>query len=726
MHCPRCAQLVPNGAVTCPRCGAPMVAAPSAITMNAQPVGGARPGVAEVDDVASTLVWQNRQGPPPPQLQGHPQGQPYVPGNAASQHPNHPQNPMGATALQNMMAATAVGMPAGFEEEIRAGAAPSANTLVGMPRPNDGAAGRAGAPSGSHAGNDSAGMAPPRIAGPRPHAAADPAQRTLMGVAMPGTGFQAQSVTARQLPHEAKSTAQSAQAPQAPPSGPSATAGGGATTLPTRVLSGANAGAAGPVPPARASQPRGAPPVIPATPPAAVRGRPGAPELGSTSPPLAHRKMPGMREPQAPARKKHPLDKRLVAAAPGKKVAAANRTGILAIAGGVIALVAVLVVVLWPGRAAVSARSAVDTEGRDGLDIECTSCPDATLVRIGAASAPVAARHAFVPITLPLGESKLEVVIDRPGNGKDEVASVRVHLPYRVTTDLATLRGERPTIQVLVEAQDGTQVVLDGKPVPLVGGRAIDMLDVSEGCTGESDEPRTLSRKIPYIVTPPGGSPEQGTLHVSVPITTLRITAPGSAVVTDKESFVLAGRTAKGVELFAGPHAIPLRPDGTFAHVMNVSAVGATQISVRAQGQGMAPRIVKIDVRRVDSLEQAARDFASKSPLGLPDLASDAKSKVGKSAMVAGLILQTKAAEQITVLRLRGFGGPSCPPLAAGTKPEAAGDPGPCLVELAVGAQVAFAPGEIVTGCGRFAGMTGDPGSEVPQVRADFLVKGAQ
>ena len=140
----------------------------------------------------------------------------------------------------------------------------------------------------------------------------------------------------------------------------------------------------------------------------------------------------------------------------------------------------------------------------------------------------------------------------------------------------------------------------------------------------------------------------------------------------------------------------------------------------------MAPRIVKIDVRRVDSLEQAARDFASKSPLGLPDLASDAKSKVGKSAMVAGLILQTKAAEQITVLRLRGFGGPSCPPLAAGTKPEAAGDPGPCLVELAVGAQVAFAPGEIVTGCGRFAGMTGDPGSEVPQVRADFLVKGAQ
>jgi hypothetical protein len=93
--------------------------------------------------------------------------------------------------------------------------------------------------------------------------------------------------------------------------------------------------------------------------------------------------------------------------------------------------------------------------------------------------------------------------------------------------------------------------------------------------------------------------------------------------------------------------------------------------------------------------------------------------------MVSGLILATKAAEQITVMRLRGFGGPACPALAAGTKADSLGDAGPCIVELAVGAQVTFAPGDLVTGCGRFAGMTGDPGSEVPQVRADFLVKGA-
>ena len=689
---------------------------PSAVTLNTSPQGGARPGLPEVDDVASTLVWQ-KDGQPPPGVAGIAPGASTVsgiggrgPGPQAGHHaaPPHAAGalPPGMVAtrlagtqvqaMANMMAATAVGMPAGFEEEMRKNPAPSANTLVGMPKGGEAAA-------------------PPARA-QAPAATAAPAGRTLVGVAHPSTGFDAQAVTARQLPANG-----GAAAAPAPAASPSATAGGGSTTLPARVLSGANAGpASGPVPPSRASSPKSAGSPAAAAPRAP---RPG-PELGATgTPALAQRKMPGLHD-GPPSKRKQALDKRVVVPVPGKKKQAANRTGIFAIAGGVAALVAVLVVVLWPGRGAIVAQPRVDGEGRDGLDIECKSCPDATAVRIGSVAANVVGQHAFLPISLPLGESKLEVVIDRPGDGKDEVAKVSVHIPYRVTTDLSTLRGERPSIQVVVEAQDGTQVSLDGKSIPLVNGRAIDMLDVSEACSGESEEPRTLSRKIPYTVTPPGRSAENGTLHVSVPITTLRITAPGTAIVTEKESFVLAGRTAKGVELFAGPHAIPLRTDGTFAHVMNVSAVGATQIGVRAQAQGMAPRIVKIDVRRVESLQGAAREFASRSPLSLPDLASDPKSKVGRFAMVSGLVLGSKSAEQITVLRLRGYGGPACPPLPPGTRAEAVGDPGPCAAELAVGAQVPYGPGDLVTGCGRFAGTTGEPGAEVPQVRADFVVQG--
>lgn len=708
MKCPRCAQNVPAGAASCPSCGTPLVAVPSDVTMSARPLGGARPA-PDVDDIASTLVWQK----------GSEQSAALPAGSATLRGPGEPAvvqsagpmaattvAPLGATAIAEMMAATAVGMPAIIDEEAK-GPPPSVNTLVGLPTP------------GPHG-------AQPRAAENRPPAPAPPSARTLVGVAMPGSGFEPRGAdaTARQLPPAASKTVGShAPAPGAPvpiaaSPAPSGTSGGGASTLPQRVMGGADAGPRnGPVPPARAAPPKSAGAAPAASPP-----RRGGSELGATgTPALAARKVPGVHD--AP-RKKHPLDRRVVVAPPKKGAMPANRTAVLAIGAGVAALVAVLVVLIWPGRAPLIVRQRFDAEGRDGLDIECASCPDATNVRIGSVAANIVAHHAFLPISLPLGESKLEIAVDRPGVGKDEVVKVSVQMPYRVSTDLATLRGERPAIQVVVEAQEGTQVTLDGKSVPLVNGRAIDMLDVTDACTGESDEPRTLSRKIPYVVTPPGRSAEQGTLHVSVPITTLRIQAPGPAVVTEKESFVLAGRTAKGVELFAGPHAIPLRADGSFAHVMNVSAVGATQIAVRAQAQGMAPRIVKVDVRRVESLDVAARDFASKSPLLLADLAGDTKSKVGKSAMVSGLVLGARSAEQVTVLKLRGYGGPACQPLPAGTKAEAVSDPGPCLVEIAVGAQVQLAPGELVTGCGRFAGTTGEPGNEVPQVRADFLVKG--
>ncbi len=739
MLCPRCAQNVPNGAASCPKCGAPLLTVPSDLTLNASPQGGARPGHPEVDDIAGTLVWQKGNPASPSPLAGPPGvatlsnlGGPgrVVPGqHGAQQQAPYSQQQAGgqlsapqagyappqampasmvATRLAgtqagnlgaNMMGATAVGMPPGFEEEVRAQRAPSANTLVGMPKD----------PSQ-----------------PQPSSANSPlrqpptANRTLVGVAMPGSGFDAQGNPIRSSPQGgvAQRPAGASDPPPAQP--PSATAGGGSSTLPARVLGGANSGPkSGPVPPARASAPRNAAPV--ASPQQQRRPH----EFGGTSTPaLAQRKMPGMNDPPV-SKRKGGLERRLVVAAPGKK-GQGNRVGIFAIAGGVAALIAVLLVVLWPGRGAVLAKPRVDSDGRDGLDIECRGCPDATAVRIGSITATIVGQHAFVPISLPLGESKLEVAIDRPGDGKDEVVNVKVHMPYRVTTDLGTLRGERPSIQVVVEAQDGTQVMLDGKSIPLVAGRAIDMLDVTEICTGESEEARTLSRKIPYIVTPPGGSPEQGTLHISVPITTLRITAPGAAIVTEKESFVLAGRTAKGVELFAGPHAIPLRADGSFAHVMNVSAVGATQISVRAQAQGMAPRIVKVDVRRVESLDAAAREFAAKSPMSFADLSVDPKSKVGRYAMISGFVLGSKSADQLTVLRLRGYGGPACPALPAGTKAESLGDPGPCGVEIAVGAQVPYVPGDLITGCGRFAGTTGEAGAEVPQLRADFIVQGIQ
>src|SRR5262249_45734093 len=151
----------------------------------------------------------------------------------------------------------------------------------------------------------------------------------------------------------------------------------------------------------------------------------------------------------------------------------------------------------------------------------------------------------------------------------------------------------------------------------------VDNVDVTDVCTGLSGEVKTLSRQIPFVVTPESGPPEQGVVNVSVGIVPLHLdtpvaiaappggVAPAPHIVIDGASFVLSGWTMKGAEVLAAGRPITVRPDGTFDQVMNVSSPGATQIEVRAKMPGMAPRLSLLKVRRVESLDKAAREFAS-------------------------------------------------------------------------------------------------------------------
>ncbi len=98
-------------------------------------------------------------------------------------------------------------------------------------------------------------------------------------------------------------------------------------------------------------------------------------------------------------------------------------------------------------------------------------------------------------------------------------------------------------------------------------------MDVTEVCTGLTGDVKTLSRQIPYVVTPETGPPEQGVVNVSVGIVPLRLEAPvaltpvtaGSVppaphVITDGPSFVLAGSTIKGAEVLAAGRPITVHP----------------------------------------------------------------------------------------------------------------------------------------------------------------------
>jgi hypothetical protein len=384
-------------------------------------------------------------------------------------------------------------------------------------------------------------------------------------------------------------------------------------------------------------------------------------------------------------------------------------------AAGGLALAAVFVALFWPSAPPLTARARADADGHEGVELHCTNCPDGTTVRIGDASATINGGSALValPTALSLGENRMKVSLDRPGNGRDETVGVTLNVAYRIRPDLSTLQAERPTIQIIVEAARGTSVTIGGKAMQLAGGRAVESVDVSDACSGLSSEPKALSRQVPYTVTPESGPPERGLVNVSVGIVPLQIEAPGPHVTVDGTSFVLAGRTMKGAEVLAAGRPITVRADGTFAQVMNVSSIGATQIEVRAKLPGLAPRLSQIKVRRVDNLETAAREFSAEQPISYAPLAQNLAGQIGKPVALAGEVIESRKQGYTTVMLLDVARSSGCPTA------------GGCTVRLVHGAENPAKKGDPLRVYGHVASAFSVPGrADIPEIEVDFTLKG--
>lgn len=445
-------------------------------------------------------------------------------------------------------------------------------------------------------------------------------------------------------------------------------------------------------------------------------GYQAADELGATVGPAAMvRRAAPPKQPAWEGGKKRLILSPLGRAAPRKPGLdpSTKRALAVVIAAGALALVAVLVALFWPSAPPLSARARADAEGREGVELTCPSCPDGTKVTIGAASATMAGSTALVPLpaALSLGENRMKVAVDRPGSGRDETLGIVVNVAYRIRPDLTALQADHPSIQVVAEAAAGTSISINGHALALAGGHAVESLDVTEACTGLSGESKTLTRQIPYIVTPDGGRAESGVVNISVGIVPLQLEAPGPHVIIDGPSFVLAGRTMKGAEVLAAGRSIAVRADGTFAQVMNVSSVGATQIEVRARLAGLAPRLAQIKVRRVESLEAAARELMAEGPLNYAAVTSNIAGQIGKSVALTGEVTDIKKQGYETVLLLDVPQNQGC------------GTAGACTVRLVLGAETAAKKGDTLRVYGHVARAVTLPGrADVPEIEVDFAI----
>jgi hypothetical protein len=489
-----------------------------------------------------------------------------------------------------------------------------------------------------------------------------PAMKTMVGVAMPGIA----------PVHD--------RTPEPPPSAPAA----GRQPLGTLL------GVAAPgIAPLRAGEPERRPAPGPLAAPL-----PAPPPIVPAPAPLVQEPLP--EAPQRPRKKGVPA------------------VAVVAIVFGLVAVIGtVATFVIMRSGAPLTAQPQLDETGKESLKIRCESCPDGTVISLGASSSKVEAFATVLPLPVPLqiGENDLSMQIDRPAAGRDETVKVHVPVAYRVKADLSTLTVSPATVTVRVEATPQTEVSVDGKPVQLdASGKGFYTIDVSADVEGPSDEQKAIDRKIPFTIKPKGGAPENGQLVVRTGIAPLHIDAPGLELYTDRSTGNVAGQVKPGGTLTIDGQAVPVDAQGHFAIRVELPPDGEKVVAIVASAPPLAPRTVRSKMIRVPSLDAAQKMLEAKSPLGFDVYGADPKSKMFQLTVVDGEILEARVTQGHTILVIE-------------EKKSCTAGPVACAVRVVHGEEVrGAARGDGVRAYGRVEGTAPLDGKTIPDIEGSLVI----
>lgn len=378
---------------------------------------------------------------------------------------------------------------------------------------------------------------------------------------------------------------------------------------------------------------------------------------------------------------------------------------------------AVVALLLYRSRGTITAELAASPDGRETLSLACAGCTDDSKVRFAGREATFHGTRATLELAEPLrvGENRVKVELERRP-GRSEEVELHVPVDFRVRADTATLTQAPPRVTVRVEAVPHSAVVVDGKPLaltPAAGGTETGAaeIDVARQVTGMSPTLATLEREVPYVVTPPNGTPTSGQVKVRVGVTPLVVQAPGNSIVIETATFVLAGHTAKDASVSVEGRPITVDGTGAFAQMMSVSSLGETTITVRADAKDQAPRLVPVKVRRVQSLAAEAAAVRTRAATAYAAIEKASDAERGLAVALDGSVVESRADAFTTVLLIDVKNGCSAPP---------------CLARITSGEKLVLQAG---SGVSVFGAVTGSvdgprPGSRIPAIAADFVLKG--
>lgn len=389
-----------------------------------------------------------------------------------------------------------------------------------------------------------------------------------------------------------------------------------------------------------------------------------------------------------------------------------RRPAFYAVVGAVVLLVGgVAIALLVKSPPPLVAEPRLDAAGKDVLHVTCKTCPDGTVVTLPSGKGTVANGETDVPLTeaLKVGSNKLAIALDRPGSGRDETVDLDVPVAYRIWPELGALQDQVPVVRVMIEALPGASVTVAGKPVSLTPeGQGNAKIDVTEAIAGLSRDTKTLEKEIPYTVATQGRAPESGKLSVRVGIAPLWLESPGNRMTTEAATFMLAGRTVKGGGLTVAGRAISVGADGAFAQLMNISTVGATEVSLRASAPSLAPRIATITVKRVASLAAEGKDLEAQTKTTYADVLGKGEDVAQTPVVWRGEVVQSSTQGHQTIAVVE---------VTTGCAKR------PCRARVVWPGGSALATSDKVLFGGRVTGLVTLGDAKLPDVEAELLVK---
>lgn len=481
------------------------------------------------------------------------------------------------------------------------------------------------------------------------------------------------------------------------------------------------------------------PPPPPEAPPPAPAGQASAPRLASAQKTVLGVARPGI-APLNPGQAKAPL----VAAAPAPAPVAApvpvawpsvpppsarhegpasprrpaprriSLTATLAIVGSAMLLVmAVVAFFMLRGHGSVTARASLDAKGSEQLELSCTECPDGTKTWIDTGPATFQGGKATLHLQTPLkvGENPILLVLERPGRSREEIA-LSLPIEFRVRSSTEELAQDNPKVSVLASALAGTRLEVDGKVVPTDPNGVVRFdYEVASDVTGPEASVTTLERVVPYKAVSANGATQDGKVQIRIGVTPLIVDAPGASIVLGDKEVVIAGRTAPGARLVIGAQTITLDPEGRFVSKQSL-ATGENSFTVRSTLKDLAPRLVKVTVRRSDNLDREASLARSMAQTSYVEVLRAGDTAIGRSLALEGQLFDVRHDGYTSVLLVDVKGG--CKKV-------------PCLSKVLYGVETSLEKGRSIKAFGKVVRFVDGPrtGERIPEVRADLVVAGA-